>query len=477
MIVPIDAQDPSARLRDDTADVVFARLPIETEGLHAIPLYEEQPVVVLPKEHALADEADVALADLAGETRLDLDDSLALEAAVEVVEAGAGVAVMPQSLARLFARKGVVARSVTDLPTTTIALVWPADGTTDDVSDFIGVVRGRTANSSRTRSAEEARAAAAADAKSARAARAKAKKAAKNARENPEKGGGKSASRPQARGPQRGKGAAAHRGAAAADRAIRQNGLMTQSSAPVALLTGVGRRENIAAATALTLARDGWDVALVTWAAYDRTMSWGDRPDDVASLAAEIEALGRRADVFVADLADASAASSLVGEVASAMGPVSGLVLSHSQSVDSSILDTTVESFDRHFAVNVRAAWLLIKAFAEQVPDGGGRIVALTSDHVVHNLPYGASKGALDRIVIAAARELGHLRITSNALNPGPVDTGWMDDATRETLTALQPSGALGLPQDAANIVRFLLSAEGGWISGQLIKSDGGFSV
>jgi 3-oxoacyl-[acyl-carrier protein] reductase len=252
---------------------------------------------------------------------------------------------------------------------------------------------------------------------------------------------------------------------------------MTNPSAPVVLLTGVGRRENIAAACAVALARDGWDVGLVTWSAYDQTMSWGDRPDDVAALVAEIEALGRRAVVFAADLADPARASSLVGEVAAALGPVAGLVLSHSQSVDSSILDTTVESFDLHFAVNVRAAWLLIKAFARQIPRGGGRIVALTSDHVVDNMPYGASKGALDRIVIAAARELGHLGITSNALNPGPVDTGWMDDETRRILTARQPTGALGRPLDAAHLVRFLLSPEGGWVSGQLITSDGAFSV
>ena len=89
-------------------------------------------------------------------------------------------------------------------------------------------------------------------------------------------------------------------------------------------------------------------------------------------------------------------------------GGLRGLVMSHCESVDSSILDTTVESWERHFAVNARAVWLLIKAFAERLPAGPttqvtGRIVALTSDHTAHNLPYGASKGALDRIVVAAA--------------------------------------------------------------------------
>lgn len=103
--------------------------------------------------------------------------------------------------------------------------------------------------------------------------------------------------------------------------------------------------------------------------------------------------------------------------------------------------------------------------------------MALTSDHVVDNLPYGASKGALDRIVIAAARELAYLGITSNLINPGPIDTGWMTDEVRDTLTALQPIGTVGTPQDTANLVAFLLSDRGGWISGQLLKSDGGFSV
>lgn len=153
---------------------------------------------MLPKDHALATDPELTVADLDGLTRLDLDPELSLEAAVEVVEAGAGTAVMPQSLARLHSRKGVVARPVTDLPPTTIALVWPAAETSDDVSDFIGVVRGRTANSSRTRGAEEAAASAAAQAKEEKAARAKAKKAAKNAAKAP--------ARPTARGPQRGKG-------------------------------------------------------------------------------------------------------------------------------------------------------------------------------------------------------------------------------------------------------------------------------
>ncbi|MFB6609054.1 SDR family oxidoreductase [Agromyces sp. NPDC056379] len=247
---------------------------------------------------------------------------------------------------------------------------------------------------------------------------------------------------------------------------------------PVALLTGAGRSNGIAWAIATTLAADGWDVAFSHFGDYDRRMPLGGDPDrDPAALAAELRALGARAIALDADLADPSVQGRLVAEASAELGPISALVLSHAESVDSGILDTTIESFDRHFTVNTRASWLLLQAFAAQVPAAGGRVVALTSDHVVGNVPYGASKGALDRIVIAAARELAPLGITANLVNPGPVDTGWMDDETRAALTAAQPSGRLGTPDDAARLVRFLVSDDARWVTGQLIMSDGGISI
>jgi len=157
-------------------------------------------------------------------------------------------------------------------------------------------------------------------------------------------------------------------------------------------------------------------------------------------------------------------------------------VMSHCESADSSILTTTVESWDRHFQVNARAAWLLIKAFAEHLPaepttEVRGRIVALTSDHTAHNLPYGASKGALDRIVVAAAVELGGRGIRANVINPGPVDTGWMTPEIRQTVLAQTPAGRLGTPADTAGLVRFLMSDAGGWITGQVLHSNGGIKT
>ncbi|UOE45102.1 SDR family oxidoreductase [Agromyces larvae] len=249
-------------------------------------------------------------------------------------------------------------------------------------------------------------------------------------------------------------------------------------TAPIALVTGVGRSNSIGHAIVLALAADGWDVAFTSWRAYEQRVPLGGDPaNDPDRLVAAVQASGRRAVAFEADLSDPTVPDRLLADVGDALGSVGALVLSHAESVDSGILDTTPESFDRHFAVNTRAAWLLIRAFAGQVPPGGGRIVALTSDHIVGNVPYGASKGALDRIVIAAARELAPLGITANLVNPGPVDTGWMDEDTRAALAAHQPTGRLGTPDDAARLVRFLVSDDAHWVTGQLIKSDGGFSI
>jgi 3-oxoacyl-[acyl-carrier protein] reductase len=155
---------------------------------------------------------------------------------------------------------------------------------------------------------------------------------------------------------------------------------------------------------------------------------------------------------------------------------VSALVLAHCHSVASGILDTTVESFDRHFAVNARAAWLLIQEFGRRFKGGlgRGRIISLTSDHVAGNMPYGASKGALDRITLAAARELAHLGITANAINPGATDTGWMSAEQMAAFAREIPLGRVSRPEDCANLVSFLCSEQGGWINGQLLHSNGG---
>ncbi len=144
-LIPMGQANALAALEDGSADVALLRLPVAAEHLSAIPLYEELAVVVAPKDHAIEAVDAVSLADLAGETVLDGP----WEEAGALVAANVGVAVMPHSVARALSRRDVVARPVRDGPTTRIALVWRTDRTTPLIDEFVGIVRGRTANSSR----------------------------------------------------------------------------------------------------------------------------------------------------------------------------------------------------------------------------------------------------------------------------------------------------------------------------------------
>ena len=247
------------------------------------------------------------------------------------------------------------------------------------------------------------------------------------------------------------------------------------------LLTGVGRRRSIGAGLALGLAADGWDLAISYWSPYDERLGLAHGEHDPEDVAEECRALGRRVELVPGDLASPDEPRRLI-EAAASRDDLRGLVMSHCEGVDSSILDTTLERWERHFAVNARASWLLIKAFADRIPDRRttevtGRIVALTSDHTAHNLPYGASKGALDRLVVAAAVELGPRGVRANVINPGPIDTGWMTPEIRDQGTAQTPAGRLGTPRDTADLVRFLMSDGGGWVTGQVLLSNGGFTT
>ncbi len=145
---PATATEALAALRDGSADAAFLRDTAANEEFSAIRLYEENPVVVTSKDHlfaALGTDEAVTPADLEGENLLSGQDA----DSVELVAAGVGIARMPQSVARALGRRDVVARPLSGTPTTAISLVWPIDRATPAIETFIGIVRGRTENSSR----------------------------------------------------------------------------------------------------------------------------------------------------------------------------------------------------------------------------------------------------------------------------------------------------------------------------------------
>ncbi|WP_242905777.1 LysR family transcriptional regulator substrate-binding protein [Actinomadura terrae] len=170
-LVQMPAAEVVPLLRDGGADAAFVRLPVDRAALHVIPLYLETTVVVVPKDHDVAAAEEVELADLADEDVFEpLDDVLTwgehpgqpaftrpenTARAIELVASGAGILLLPQSLARLHHRKDLTYRTVTDAPQSQIGLAWLEAVTTDLMEELIGIVRGRTPNSSRGRKPQQ----------------------------------------------------------------------------------------------------------------------------------------------------------------------------------------------------------------------------------------------------------------------------------------------------------------------------------
>lgn len=172
-LVPVPAAEAADVVRAGGADAALLRLPIDRTGLNAIPLYTETTVVVVPKDHLVTAAEEVTAADLADDVVLrPLDDTLEWEQlpghpfaerpettalAIELVAAGVGLLVVPQSLARLHHRKDLTYRPITDAPESRVVLSWPEGENSDLMEQFIGIIRGRTVNSSRERPTEPPR--------------------------------------------------------------------------------------------------------------------------------------------------------------------------------------------------------------------------------------------------------------------------------------------------------------------------------
>jgi 3-oxoacyl-[acyl-carrier protein] reductase len=236
----------------------------------------------------------------------------------------------------------------------------------------------------------------------------------------------------------------------------------------VALVTGVGHREGIGFAIAKRLLEDGVKVMVHSLTADDAVLAGlGGDPGAV--------------ETIDADLGDPDAPRRVIERTVTTFGAVDAVVVNHAHSSDRSLDTATAEELDRAWVVNARATVLLAQAFAKRHDDArpDGRIVFLTSGQhlgpMPGELPYVLSKAAVQGATRTLADELADRGITVNAVNPGPVDTGWPTDELRERLTPAFPAGRWGRPDDIAPLIAWLLSPESASVTGQTIDAEGGF--
>jgi len=252
------------------------------------------------------------------------------------------------------------------------------------------------------------------------------------------------------------------------------------SKHPVAVVTGVSRRQGIGAAITRQLAGAGVAVLATGWRPFDATVDTGLDEDAPEQLMNEIAAAGGTAAWLEVDLNDSAASGPLFDEAERMLGPVSVLVNNAAYSVNDGWRSVTPELLDAHHRINVRATTLLTVEFARRWPGGeGGRVINLTSGQfkgpMLGEIAYASSKGAVDAMTITMAAELAPQGITVNTVGPGPTDTGWMSDAIKSALLPKHPLGRLGAPDDIARLIVFLASEQAGWITGQIVHTEGGF--
>lgn len=253
----------------------------------------------------------------------------------------------------------------------------------------------------------------------------------------------------------------------------------------VALITGVSRRIGIAATIARQLLRGGIAVYATGWHAHDADQPWGGDPLGSAAtlsmITEDVPDAEQRFHYVEANLGDATVPDRLVRNTVERFGAIDIVVACHARSGAQNLRELTVEELDRCWAVNARGTILLAQALLAHrgVDREGGRMITFSSGQhlgpMPDELPYIVSKGAIQQMTASLSDALIDHGITVNCINPGPVDTGYADADTLERVRVSFPAQRWGQPSDVASLVRFLVSAEGGWITGQTLNSEGGW--
>ncbi|SFG39060.1 3-oxoacyl-[acyl-carrier protein] reductase [Halobacillus alkaliphilus] len=209
-------------------------------------------------------------------------------------------------------------------------------------------------------------------------------------------------------------------------------------------------------------------------------MPWNIDTSEPLILEKQLKEKGVQAASMELDLTQQEAAEILIQNVIEKLGQPDILVNNAAYSTNNDYANLTSDQLDQHYMVNIRATTLVSIEFAREFnKPSGGRIVNITSGQfqgpMAGELAYATTKGAIDALTVTLSSEVAPRGITVNAINPGPTDTGWMTDQIKSELKPMFPFGRVGEPNDVARTIKFLVSDEAAWITGQIIHSEGGF--
>jgi NAD(P)-dependent dehydrogenase (short-subunit alcohol dehydrogenase family) len=245
-------------------------------------------------------------------------------------------------------------------------------------------------------------------------------------------------------------------------------------SGKVALVTGAGR--GIGRDSALGLAQAGTDLALTARS-----------KDELQSLADEVGSLGRRAEVFPADLRDVAEIRSMVQRVEERFGRIDVLLNNAGTNVNQAVLDVTEDAWDLMIDTNLKGAFFCAQAVARgMVERRAGKIITMASTFAVVGMParvpYCASKGGVLQMTRAVAVELASHNVQVNAVGPTATWTVmnqelFEDEGWREMVLAKIPAGRFCTPADVAGAVVFLASPASDMVTGQILLVDGGWTA
>ena len=247
-----------------------------------------------------------------------------------------------------------------------------------------------------------------------------------------------------------------------------------------ALITGASRSNGIGAAICRALAVQGASILFTTWQAYDREQPHGVDENGPMALEQELLNSGVKVRHVEIDLAHPNSAVQVMDAAQEWLGVPDILVnnAAHSTRDGFELLDAA--KLDAHYAVNMRAAFLLAVEFARRAKALrrlSGRIISMSSGQdwgpMPGELAYAATKGAIEAFTLSLASELAPLGITVNAVDPGATDTGWISEQMRHEWGVPSGVARINQPEDAASVIVFLASEAARHVTGQVIHARG----